>query len=184
MARLARLSLLAFAALLVCALLAGGAAAAPPCEHAGDRAGGATDRKLAEASVCLMNKVRAQHDLRALTVNKKLARAAGAHSEDMVERGYFSHFSRSGGNIVSRLRRVGYLRGARAWFVGENLAWGAGWRSTPREIWRAWMRSSGHRENILDPRFREVGVGVVLQTPRGRRLGATYTTAFGMRRGW
>jgi uncharacterized protein YkwD len=184
MARLAHLPLLAFAVLLACACLAGPAAAAPPCKHAGDRAGEASDEELAAASVCLMNKVRGQRGLRPLKVNRRLARAATAHSEDMVERGYFSHFSRSGGNIVTRLRRVGYLRGARAWFVGENLAWGTGWRSTPREIWRSWMRSSGHRSNILNGRFREVGVGVVLQTPRGgHRLGATYTTAFGMRRG-
>jgi uncharacterized protein YkwD len=184
MARLGRNSLVAFALLAACLPFAAPAAAAPPCKHAGDRAGEASDLELVQASVCLMNKARAERGLRALKVNRRLARAAAAHSEDMVEKGYFSHYSRSGGNIVSRLRRTGYLRGARAWAVGENLAWGSGWRSTPRSIWRAWMRSSGHRANILSSRFREVGVGVVLQTPRGgHRLGGTYTTTFGMRRG-
>jgi uncharacterized protein YkwD len=182
MARLARLPLLASIALCACALLAAPPALAAPCENAGARSGEATAKELAAASVCLMNKSRARRGLRGLRMNKRLAKAAMGHSRDMVEGGYFSHFSRSDGDIVSRLRRTGYMRGARAWFVGENLAWGAGDRSTPRAIWRAWMRSSGHRANILG-RFREVGVGVVLQAPNGRRtLAATYTTTFGMRR--
>ncbi len=76
MARLARTSLVAFALLAACLPFAAPAAAAPPCKHAGDRAGEASDLELAQASVCLMNKARAERGLRALKVNRRLARAA------------------------------------------------------------------------------------------------------------
>ena len=85
--------------------------------------------------------------------------------------------------MVDRLTRTGYMRGARAWTVGENLAWGSGTRSTPREIVAAWMHSPGHRANILQRRFREIGIGVVFDSPRGSSAtAATYTTTFGARR--
>lgn len=183
MARPAGTPLLAAVAIAACLLMAAPAAVAKPCENADARSGATSMKDLAAASVCLMNKSRARRGLRPLRMERRLALAARRHSEDMVQRGYFSHVSRRGGNVVSRLRGAGYFRGARAWFVGENLAWGAGWNSTPRAIWLSWMRSSGHRANILQARFRDVGVGVVLQTPTARaRHGATYTTTFGMRR--
>ncbi len=101
----------------------------------------------------------------------------------MVRRNYFSHTSRSGSNVAQRLARVGYMRGARSWFVGENLAWGSGKRSSPREIVRAWMRSPGHRHNILQSRFREIGIGLAFAAPSGARSSAvTFTTTFGARR--
>ncbi len=64
---------------------------------------------------------------------------------------------------------------------GDNLAFVAGPRSTPREIVVAWMHSSGHRANILNGRFREIGIGVVFDTPSQGLTGATYTTTFGAR---
>ena len=95
----------------------------------------------------------------------------------MVKRNYFAHVSKSGTDFVTRLTRTGYLRGARAWTVGENLAWGSGKRSTPREIVAAWMNSPGHRANILQRRFREIGIGVVFGAPRrASSTAATYTT--------
>ena len=76
------------------------------------------------------------------------------------------------------------MRGARSWTVGENLAWGSGTRSTPREIVNAWMKSPGHRANILQRRFREIGIGVVFEAPHGSSsTAATYTTTFGARSG-
>jgi uncharacterized protein YkwD len=100
----------------------------------------------------------------------------------MVRRNYFGHVSKSGNDVVDRLTRTGYFRGARSWTVGENLAWGSGGRSTPREIVAAWMASPGHRANILQRRFREIGIGVVFQAPRNTGgPAATYTTTFGAR---
>jgi uncharacterized protein YkwD len=69
------------------------------------------------------------------------------------------------------------------WWVGENLAWGAGDRSAPRRIVAAWMHSPSHRANILDGRFTEVGIAVVSGAPVARRTApaATYATEFGAR---
>jgi uncharacterized protein YkwD len=100
----------------------------------------------------------------------------------MDARNYFNHTSRSGASFVDRIRRAGYLRGARGWSVGENLAWGTGGLGTPQAIVRAWMNSPGHRDNILNGRFREIGVGISPGAPVGGvGNGATYATSFGSR---
>ena len=83
--------------------------------------------------------------------------------------------------LLDRIRRAGYLRGARSWAVGENIAWGSGRLSTPRAIGRAWMNSPGHRANILRAEFAEVGVGVAYDAPiaASKLRSAVYTTDFG-----
>jgi uncharacterized protein YkwD len=160
-------------------VLAPVAHASSACSHADDRPGAASEGELAKAAVCLINKQRARRGLRRLRVNSRLSEAARRHTVDMVRRNYFSHTSRSGSDVVDRLARTGYMRGARAWTVGENLAWGSGDRSTPREIMAAWMESPGHRANILRSRFREIGIGVVFEAPHNARgAAATYTTTF------
>lgn len=152
------------------------------CNHADTRPNGASETALAKSAVCLLNKQRARRGLRKLRLNARLSKAARRHTVDMVNRNYFGHVSKSGTDVVDRLARTGYMRGARNWTVGENLAWGSGTRSTPREIVAAWMKSAGHRANILQRRFREVGIGVVFQAPHGSsRAAATYTTTFGAR---
>ena len=137
---------------------------------------------IARSTVCLLNEERTGRGLGDLRLNPRLSDAARAHSSDMVTKHYFDHVSRGGRDVVDRLTRTGYLGAARSWIVGENLAWGSGGRSTPREIVKAWMNSSGHRQNILTGRFREIGIGVVVGTPAdGAPEGATYTTTFGAR---
>lgn len=153
------------------------------CEHADTRPGDASENALAKSTVCLLNTQRTRRGLRKLRLNARLSKAAQQHTVDMVKRNYFSHVSKSGANIVDRLTRTGYMRGARSWTVGENLAWGSGNRSPPREIIAAWMNSPGHRANILERHFREIGIGVVFEAPRSVRgsAAATYTTTFGAR---
>ena len=96
-----------------------------------------------------------------------------------------SSVARDGSSFVDRIRRTGYFRRISSWFVGENLAWGAGPnRSSPRGIVAAWMASPPHRQNILNSRFREVGIGVVEGAPRRKVFGlpsGTYATSFGTR---
>lgn len=177
-------------ALACIALLAPTAAAAKPrpsCKPATVAAASALPRKaatwrLARAAVCLINRRRVARGLRKLRLNPRLSRAARRHTRDMVRRRYFSHVSRGGADVADRLRRSGYIRPNSSWAVGENLAWGSGRRATPRQIVRGWMRSPGHRQNMLSRRFREIGVGVAPRAPvRTKRPAATYTTTFGAR---
>ena len=134
------------------------------------------------ATLCLLNAERAARNLPPLRANDALARAALGHARDMVVNDYFSHESRSGADVVARIRDAGYLRGRSRWTVGENLAWGVGRKATPSEIVRSWMDSPGHRANILHRAFDEVGVGVTLGVPQpGMDGGATYNTGFGAR---
>lgn len=135
------------------------------------------------ATLCLLNRERRKRGLRGLRYNRRLAKAAGRHAWDMVRRGYFSHDSLDGRDFVDRIMRTRYVRGGRGgWVLGENLAWGSGDRATPRSIVRAWMNSPGHRRNILNRRFREIGVALVLHAPEHNQgRAATYVTEFGAR---
>lgn len=173
------LALLAFAA----AAHAPRAAAATSCGPTDARPGTISQPTLRRTTLCLVNRERARRGRRALRHNRRLAIAGIRHARDMVRRNYFSHDSPSGASFLDRIRRTGYFRGARSWAAGENLAWGSGGHATPRSIVRSWMASPGHRANILQRRFREIGVGIVLGTPRvGLPTGATYATEFGLRR--
>lgn len=139
--------------------------------------------RLARAAVCLINTRRVRRGLPRLRINHRLSRAAKWHTHDMVRRSYFGHVSQRGRDVVDRLYGARYLGGRFSWTVGENLAWGSGSRGTPRQIVRAWMNSSGHRRNMLDRRFREIGIGVIAGSPVRTDLpAATYTTTFGVRR--
>ncbi len=101
----------------------------------------------------------------------------------MINQRYFEHVSKSGLDVVDRLTSNGYLGRVKTWLVGENLAWGTGSRSTPREAMVGWMNSPGHARNLLNTRFREVGIGVVFRSPNhSSPVAATYTTTFGTRR--
>jgi uncharacterized protein YkwD len=135
----------------------------------------------AERSVlCLLNLERRSRGLGRLRSNGRLAEAATAHSRDMVRRRYFSHVSPGGGTMGERIRETGYLSRARSYSIGENLAWGTGELASPLKIVEAWMKSPGHKRNILHAAFEEIGIGLALGAPV-RNGGATYTTNFGAR---
>lgn len=134
------------------------------------------------AILCLVNAERTSRGLRALRSNSALARAAARHSGDMVRRKYFSHDSPSGSSMLDRVRASGFIPRRGTWIVGENLAYGSGSLARPGAIVRSWMASPGHRANILQPRFRLMGIGIARGVPvRGVSGGATYTTNFGAR---
>jgi uncharacterized protein YkwD len=158
------------------------AASASVCASASDAPGEASTRQLVGATLCLLNDQRSARGMRGLRLNGRLSRAAHRHALDMARRNYFSHDSLGGSSFVDRIRSTGYLRSANSWLVGENLAWGSGDRSTPQAIVRSWMDSPGHRTNILNRRYREIGIGVAFGSPTGYRTGAaTYATDFGSR---
>ncbi|WP_371482425.1 CAP domain-containing protein [Kitasatospora sp. NBC_00315] len=103
----------------------------------------------------LVNEERAKQGCAPLTVNPALQSAAQAHSDDMAARHYFDHADPEGHHADSRITAAGY-RWSR-W--GENIAQG---QQDPAAVMTAWMNSPGHRANILDCDFREIGVGVTL----------------------
>lgn len=132
---------------------------------------------------CLVNRERTANGLRKLSRQRRLQRAAQRHSRYMRRHGCFEHQCKGGPSLEQRVRRARYLvPGLRAWSIGENIAWGERWLGTPAAIVKAWMRSEGHRANILNPHFRDLGVGVAHGTPESRKAaGGIYTTDFGMR---
>ena len=78
----------------------------------------------------------------------------------------------------------GYAPGDGQWQIGETLAWGSAERSTPRAIVQGWMNSPQHVGVLLDPSFREIGIGVrfgapVAPVPLGESV--TYAAEFGVR---
>lgn len=183
--RLASSIVVALVLLLVAALPASAAstAAAHTCEDVGVEPAAHNLSKIRNATVCLLNHERASRGLKALSRNVKLGRAARRHAEDMVDNKYFAHSSRDGSEFSSRIKRTGYMSSANGWMVGENLAWGTGSAGTPEAIVRAWMNSPGHRENILNGRYVEIGISVVVGNPNnGGGGGGTYVTEFGARR--
>jgi uncharacterized protein YkwD len=109
---------------------------------------------VAGAMLDLVNAARAEAKLDPLAADDALAAVARAHAADMEANHYFAHVSPTTGDVADRLRRA-KLR----WRVfGENLAAGA----SAEDMHRGLMGSPGHRANILEPRFTNVGIGIVV----------------------
>lgn len=100
----------------------------------------------------LVNAERAKSGCGAMTLNSKLGKAAQGHSDDMAERDFFDHTNPDGEGPGDRVTAAGYR-----WSTyGENIAAGQG---TPAAVMDSWMKSSGHRANILNCSFKEIGIG-------------------------
>jgi uncharacterized protein YkwD len=135
------------------------------------------------ATLCLVNVQRARRGQRPLRANADLARSSADHSQDMVSENYFDHVSPAGETPLERIKASTYLPRRSVYLVGENIALGTMQLSTPEAIVASWMKSSHHRANILNPDFRDSGVGIVAQAPSkysGGQPGATYTEQFGV----
>ena len=102
----------------------------------------------------LVNEIRAQNGLSALTYNWELSRVARYKSQDMVDNRYFSHTSPTYGTPFQMIRSFGLSYRS----AGENIAYG---QRTPQAVVNAWMNSSGHRANILSSSYTQIGVGYV-----------------------
>ncbi|SCE76119.1 Uncharacterized conserved protein YkwD, contains CAP (CSP/antigen 5/PR1) domain [Micromonospora coriariae] len=115
--------------------------------------GSGTVSAQAREVVDLVNAERAKAGCKALSIDDKLMTAAQRHSQDQADHQNMSHTGSDGSNAGVRLDRVGY-----AWRTyGENVAWN---QKTPAAVMDAWMNSSGHRANILNCAFTEIGVGI------------------------
>jgi uncharacterized protein YkwD len=154
------------------------------CLNTGLEPTGLDLRLIRTATLCLINRERAAHGERPLRANRRLRRAAQAHSRSMADGDYFEHDGPGGSTPLMRLRAAGYISSTHVGFeVGENIAWATSALATPRAIVEAWMSSPGHRANILDPSYRETGIGVSPHAPaalsQGQK-GAVYTQDFGV----
>lgn len=115
-----------------------------------------TDR-LAQRVIELTNAERAKEKLPPLKLQANLRTAARWLAQDFAENRYFDHTDRQGRSIDPRLPDFGYKE-YRA--LGENIAAG---QNTAEAVVAGWMRSPGHRANILNRSFREIGVGTAAQ---------------------
>lgn len=108
----------------------------------------------AEAQVVeLVNDERAKVGCSPVKVNAKLTEAAEAHSKDMAEHSNMSHTGSDGSQPGDRIEAAGYT-----WSTyGENVAYGY---SSAKSVMEGWMNSSGHKANILNCDFKEIGVGL------------------------
>lgn len=149
--------------------------AVPEAEYFDRATGGLRDvDRVRAAMLAQVNEQRRKVGAPPLAMNPDLQQAAQAHAQDMLARGYFAHKSPSGTTVRERSRRAGY-----EWrTIGENIAEG---QTSVDEVMTTWMDSPGHRQNILNPNFRELGVGLVLGKTRSGEHRAIWVQNFGAR---
>jgi uncharacterized protein YkwD len=133
----------------------GGSAGVPPASPAPSQTGAAPAGNAAfEAEVVtLVNAERTKAGCPAVAVDDRLTTAARAHSTDMAVRNYFTHNTPEGVEFATRITNAGYRWSG----AGENIAKG---QRTPTEVMSSWMNSAGHKANILNCGFKDLGVGV------------------------
>lgn len=113
-----------------------------------------------EQIVAAVNAERRKAGVAPVKANADLDESAQKHAEDMLARNFFAHESPSGTTVRERARSAGY----RWRTIGENIAEG---QLSVREVMDTWMRSPGHRRNILDKDFKELGVGLAMGSGGG-----------------
>jgi uncharacterized protein YkwD len=169
--------LAALAALLVVVV-------APSSGSASPRGTTSPAAQLQSALLGQINGFRAAHGLARLKVSSPLTGVADRHSAQMAKLGFFSHDSANGQSFSQRLKLAYSPRGYRSWSVGENLVWGGPDIGAARAF-QLWLSSPPHRANLLNARWREIGLGAVHSTSAPGVYGggaATIVTAdFGAR---
>jgi uncharacterized protein YkwD len=176
-----------FVAALACVVATVAASPAPaariprPCANVSLRPDATNLAKINTATLCLVNHERVRRHLPPLRRSTALSQAATRFAKRLVTDCFFDHTTPDGATMLDRFKATSYLKGRlRRWVVGENIAYGTGHVSTPGAIVKAWMKSPGHRVNILRRSYHDLGVGVSLGSPSGQ-AGATYVHDFGRR---
>jgi uncharacterized protein YkwD len=143
-------------------------------ERSGAEAGIAPTAASVEGQLlALLNSTRLKANLRPLVADDALAAVARAHSQDMVDHGFFGHVSPETGTTDDRVRQAHLGRlGA----YGENLVLGASADDAHGQL----MNSPGHRDNMLRKQFTHVGIGARAQSSMGRPV-FTVTYLFAQR---
>lgn len=150
---------------------------APPsvCKHQRSRTDSAAIQE--QAMRCMTNFARRHAGRHRLGDVSRLDRSAGHKSRDIVRCDSFSHYA-CGRDFTFWMRRVGYIPTS-CWRAGENIAWGSGGRGTVRSIFRTWMHSPGHRENILARGYGHLGVGLDVGSLSRHRRAHVWVQHFG-----
>jgi uncharacterized YkwD family protein len=115
----------------------------------------------------LVNKERKKHHLKPLILSLKVSKLAREKSEDMRDKDYFDHHSPTYGKPCEHMKKQEIKYG----YCGENIAAGS---TTPKEVMDRWMKSEGHRNNILNKNYTHIGVGYA----EGGRYGTYWTQQF------
>lgn len=111
-----------------------------------------TNASYAQQVANLVNVERSKEGLAPLTWNQQISKAAAVRAKEIQTS--FSHTRPNGSHFATVLKENGVsYRG-----TGENIAWG---QRTPEQVVSAWMNSPGHRANIMNPNFKNIGVGYV-----------------------
>jgi uncharacterized protein YkwD len=109
-----------------------------------------------ESVLSAVNAVRAKAGCEPLRLNGKLTAAAKGHAKAMAEQNFFGHAGKDGSRFSSRINRQGYSYTTAA----ENIAAG---QKTAGQVVASWLKSAGHRRNILNCRMRDTGIALVYQ---------------------
>jgi uncharacterized protein YkwD len=132
-----------------------------------------------------LNAIRTLHGLVPLKEDTALDASAAQHSTEMAAKGYFEHESADGTAFWKRIQHWYGSTGFGFWSVGENLLWSSPDVDSVGAM-RMWMNSPEHKANILDPRWRQVGISSVhVDAAPGTYEGlpvTIITTDFGVRR--
>lgn len=182
------LALLGVAGLAALALLAADgrieSASAATCANADATIDEASEKELRKALVCLINDKRHKRDRRKLDQSDKLQEAAKRHNNTMLRDDCWEHKCPGEPGLEKRVRKTGYLNGAREWHYAENF----GCAETPKGMLDAWTDRDFDRRNMLNPVYDDIGAAAAKDTvpstdcdegdPR-----VTYTVIFASRKG-
>jgi uncharacterized protein YkwD len=129
-----------------------------------------------QAMRCMIEFARDRAGLNELSDSQQLDLSAREKAADVLRCDSFSHFA-CDREFTYWMRQFGYLSQP-CWYTGENLAWGTGTYGTVRSIFQAWMRSPGHRHNILGE-YEDLGLGLQAGELGGRDGADVWTAHFG-----
>jgi uncharacterized protein YkwD len=149
---------------------------APTSTCAGQTDPGATVAEQERAMHCMTDYARGHAGMAGLGDAADLDRSARDKSDDILRCDSFSHYA-CGRQFTYWMERVGYTS-ASCWRAGENIAWGTGEGGSVRSIFRSWIHSSVHRENILGA-YGQIGVGLEVGRLAGRDGVHVWTQHFG-----
>ncbi len=163
-----------------------GSSASGSCPDSGLVPSASNVDRIRVATLCLVNGIRSAHGLVALAPNSALQSVAQRYAQQLVAENFFSHVSPAGATPLTRILASGYLVPAPLGSgFGENLGWADADLQTPAGIVQGWVGSPTHFANMVNPSFRDTGLGITPATPHvlsANGDSATYVEEFGYNR--